>query len=35
MKEVEELGAVRVVGGALVRRDTPLAVRADLAGQVS
>ena len=34
MKEVEELGAVRVVGGALVRRDTPLVVRADLAGQV-
>ena len=34
MKEVEELGAVRVVGGALVRRDVPLAVRADLAGQV-
>ena len=34
MREVEELGAVRAVGGALVRRDVPLAVRADLAGQV-
>lgn len=34
MTKKDELGVMRAVGGALVRRDVPLAVRADLAGQV-